>query len=94
MTVIHLNEHTKIEIDGYNHTLMKFIPGGKENIRKPGTLTQDRWDTIGYYPNVEQAVRALVTRFTDYGDLQGLEAYTTMVESELKQIKEKVRVEV
>ena len=56
---------------------MKFIPGGKETkIGGKDVITKDRWETLGYYPNIEQAVRALATRFQDYGDLQGLEAYT------------------
>lgn len=94
MTTIYLKEDAKIEIDGYNHTLMKFIPGGKETkVGGKDVITKDRWDTLGYYPNIEQAVRALVTRFQDYDLLPSLEAYANMVESELKQIKDKVKVE-
>ena len=54
MTTIYLKEDAKIEIDGYNHTLMKFIPGGEKKMMKGQPIvTKPRWDILGYYPNIE-----------------------------------------
>lgn len=93
MTVIHISPKFKIEIDNYNHTLMEFRGGEtylckKDKVEK---LTQPKWEVLGYYPNVEQALSALTHRFIDYGDVEGIQAYYKLVLEELKSISDYIK---
>lgn len=87
MTTIWLSDTVKVTVDSFNHTLLRFVPGGGEIVYKGKImLKKDSWETLGYYPNLEWAVRDLVTKYTDYGDARGIEEYTDRIVSEISNI--------
>jgi len=94
MTTINISDKFKIEIDSYNHTLMEFNLGGETYLCKKDKIektTLPKWEVLGYYPNVEQALTALTRKFIDYGDLNSIEEYYKRILQEITSISEYVR---
>lgn len=60
----------------------------KDKIEK---TTLPKWEVLGYYPNVEQALTALTRKFINYGDVSSVEEYYKRILQELTSISEYVR---
>lgn len=95
MTTIYIKDNLKVEIDEYNHTLLKFVPGKPYKDKDTGEnkASVDRWNALDYYPNLEQVLHDLVYRFKEYGEVSGVEQYMDAVATEIKQLAKHLRKE-
>lgn len=59
MTIVTINEQYRVNVDEYNHTLEKYNEGGFEITfgKGKGTLSQPKWEVVGYFPNLSQCLR-------------------------------------
>lgn len=78
-TVIIKEDKYKVEVDGYNHTLYMYDPGGYE-VRIPGKkgmqVKKAGWDIMGYFPNMKQCITRCIEKQVELGDnCDSIESY-------------------
>ena len=97
MAIVTINEDWRINIDTMNHTLERWTLGGVPLKGDKGKVSESRWAFVGYFPNIQQCLRAAVkheaTLLSDT-DLNGyitrLESLDTIFKEQVKQKGEKV----
>ena len=59
MTIVTINEKYRVNIDAWNNTLEQYNEGGFEITfgKGKGTISQPKWEVMGYYPNLSQCLR-------------------------------------
>jgi len=89
MTTVTINEKWRIQIDELNHTLEKYSEGGTviPNGKYKGQLTKSTWETVGYYPNLLQCLRAVVRMEATLLPETDLNGYITRLERLNEEIK-------
>lgn len=62
MATIHITEDFKVEVDECNHTLYQYREGGEEVTvgKYKGSISKPKWEVVGYYPNLQQAIRKVI----------------------------------
>lgn len=64
MTIVTINEKWRILVDEWNHKL-EYLSEGGELIKvgkNKGQLSQPNWTLEGFYPDLPQALRAVIRR--------------------------------
>lgn len=83
--IINIEDGYRVRVDDMNYTLEKFIPGGNEVVNKKTkeiTISKDRWEFVGYYPNIRQALHRVIHEKMDAStETCSLEAYVNTLAS-------------
>jgi len=89
MATVTINDNWRIQIDSLNHTLEQYVQGGALITAGPkkGKISEPRWVTNGYYPNISQCLRAVVRVEAAALSDTDLNGYITRLERLQEEIK-------